>query len=105
MIRANRAALSVAVLLATTPAHAAYDCATAKGDIATAEFDIASSLRRYIACFQGNDLSDDCSSEFRRIKNAQAAYEQAISDFGIYCHRPRGGASVGTLRSPKGETY
>ena len=42
-------------------------------------------LRRYTSCVESADISEDCSSEFRRLKNAQAILEQAIQNHRSEC--------------------
>ena len=46
---------------------------------------LANYARRLRNCAETQDYSDDCSSEFRRTKNAFNDYESAVSSVGSYC--------------------
>jgi hypothetical protein len=47
--------------------------------------DISDALRRYTRCLSNSSGQDDCSSEFRRLLNAQSDFESAVSQFGLEC--------------------
>ena len=47
--------------------------------------DVSDTLRRYSRCVSGSRGHDDCSSEFRRLKNAQDDFESAVSAYGSEC--------------------
>lgn len=47
--------------------------------------EIDSYLRRYSRCVSGSQGQDDCSSEFRRLRNAQNDFESAVSAFISEC--------------------
>ena len=42
-------------------------------------------LRRYTNCISNSRGRDDCSSEFRRLKNAQDDFETAVSNYRSEC--------------------
>ena len=44
-----------------------------------------SSSRRLNSCVDSDDFTDDCSSEFRRVRNAHSDYESAVSEVNSYC--------------------
>ena len=47
--------------------------------------DIGSALTRYARCLRLSDGRDDCSSQFRQLKSAQADLESAVSQIEAYC--------------------
>lgn len=47
--------------------------------------EIDSYVRRYSRCVSGSQGRDDCSSEFRRLRNAQSDFESAVSAFTSEC--------------------
>jgi hypothetical protein len=49
--------------------------------------DIESYLRRYSRCVADSRGSDDCSSEFRRLRSAQSDFETAVSQYRSECRR------------------
>jgi hypothetical protein len=61
------------------------ECSEAREKWSAARSDIRSKLRRYASCIDGNNGSDDCYSEFRRLKSAQSDFESAISDIRSDC--------------------
>lgn len=48
--------------------------------------ELADYARRMRNCAEAQDYTDDCSTEFRRVKNAHSDYEDAVSSVGSYCH-------------------
>lgn len=42
-------------------------------------------IRRYSRCLSNSNGHDDCSSEFRRLKNAQSDFESAVADYENEC--------------------
>lgn len=62
-----------------------YDCESSIEDRRSAHSDIACYVRRYANCISGAEATEDCSSEFRRLKNAQDEFECAVSDIELYC--------------------
>jgi hypothetical protein len=79
-------ALGVAFVLSLTGAVRA-DCDDAVQSYNSAISDIQSYLRRYTNCLSSSNGSDDCSSEFRRLRSAQSDYESAVSSYQLYCRR------------------
>ena len=63
--------------LFVSTAHA--DCRSATDEYNSALDDVASTLKRYTRCVAESKGRDDCSSEFRRLKNAQSDFESAVS--------------------------
>jgi len=61
------------------------DCADAKIRADSAASELANYARRLRNCAETQDFSDDCSSEFRRVRNAHSEYESAVSSFGSAC--------------------
>lgn len=47
--------------------------------------ELANYARRLRSCAEAQDYNDDCSSEFRRVKNSHSDYEDAVSSVGSYC--------------------
>jgi hypothetical protein len=47
--------------------------------------DLSDALRRYSRCLSNSNGHDDCSSEFRRLKNAQSDFESAVSEYESEC--------------------
>lgn len=64
---------------------AAADCNNAINSYNSAISDISSYVKRYARCVSDSQGSDDCSSEFRRLKSAQSDFESAVSDHQNYC--------------------
>lgn len=62
-----------------------WDCESAVSDYNNAVSEIDSYVRRYVNCVSGSQGQDDCSSEFRRLKNAQSDFKSAVSDYQSYC--------------------
>jgi hypothetical protein len=79
-------AATVAVSL-SGPATASSECTYAVDSYNSAVDDISYGLKRYAQCVEASQGSDDCSSEFRRLKNAQDDFETAVSNYQIDCER------------------
>lgn len=47
--------------------------------------DVSSALRRYSQCFASSRGTDDCSSEFSRLRSAQSDFESVVSNYEDYC--------------------
>jgi hypothetical protein len=47
--------------------------------------DVSDTLRRYGKCVAGSQGHDDCSTEFRRLKNSQDEFESAVSEIESEC--------------------
>lgn len=55
------------------------NCQNAKSQAQSTASDLANYSRRLRSCAEAEDFSDDCSTEFRRVRNAQSDYESAVS--------------------------
>jgi len=64
---------------------AAWDCNSAVDEYNSALGEIESYVRRYVNCVNSSRGYDDCSSEFRRLRNAQSDFESAVSNYGACC--------------------
>lgn len=70
---------------ATASAHQPSDCREAMERYSTAHTDASLATSRYARCLRATDASDDCASEFRRVRQAQDELEQAVADLNSYC--------------------
>lgn len=61
------------------------DCNDAISRAKRAATELADYTRRLRGCAEANDYSDDCSSEYRHVKNAYNDYESAVSSVRSYC--------------------
>lgn len=61
------------------------ECTDSRSQAETAATDLAHYARRLQRCAESLDFSDDCSLEFRKVKNAQGEYESAVADVGSLC--------------------
>ena len=61
------------------------DCTDARERAESAASELADYARRLKNCAESGDISDDCSSEFRRVRSAQDDYESAVSDVSSNC--------------------
>ena len=77
------------ILAISSSASADYryqsDCEDARSNAESAASDLASYSRRLQRCADNGDFSDDCSSEFRRVRSAHGDYESAVSEVSSYC--------------------
>lgn len=80
-----RLATCLALSLFLTQASYASACSDAIDAYNDAISDIDSYLKRYARCLQNSEGSDDCSSEFRKLKNAQNDFESAVSEYQSEC--------------------
>jgi hypothetical protein len=48
--------------------------------------DVSDALKRYSRCLSSSNGLDDCSSEFRKLKNAQSDLESAVSEYESECN-------------------
>jgi hypothetical protein len=79
------AALFFVLMTLTTPANAGYDCESSIKEYNLALSDISLAMRRYSNCVSSSQGKNDCSYEFRRLKNAQSSFELAVSGIASYC--------------------
>lgn len=61
------------------------ECQEALEEAASAGEELAAYARRLMHCADSGDFSDDCSYEFRLVKNAQYDYESAASNANSEC--------------------
>lgn len=79
--------LALACLICTFAQPARADCNSAISSYNSAISDIESYLKRYTRCLSSSDGTDDCSSEFRRLRSAQSDFETAVSEYQLYCRK------------------
>ena len=80
-------ALGATAVLSVLPVHAAKeDCSDATNTYNSAISEVSDTLRRYTRCLSSSNGHDDCSSEFRRLKNAQSDFESAVSKYQSECN-------------------
>lgn len=60
-------------------------CRDAWDRASSAADDVSSYANRLKKCVDAGDYTEDCSNEFRRVKNAHSDYESASSDVESYC--------------------
>jgi hypothetical protein len=73
------------LMTASAPAVDADGCKAAMEDFTNARNDVSYTLKRYASCLSYSDGTDDCSSEFRKLKNAQSDVESAVSTGSYEC--------------------
>src|SRR5882724_13685987 len=83
----NRGARRYGCFERVLPVHAAReDCSDATNTYNSAISEVSDTLRRYTRCLSSSNGHDDCSSEFRRLKNAQSDFESAVSKYQRECN-------------------
>lgn len=76
-----------AVVWSALPTRAAKaDCNDATSAYNAAISDVSDAIKRYTRCLSSSNGRDDCSSEFRRLKNAQSDFETAVSQYESECN-------------------
>lgn len=80
-------ALIAGLLLLAATVAASADCNSAISQYNSAVSDIESRLRRFANCVSNSRGTDDCSSEFRRLRSAHSDFENAVSEYSSYCRR------------------
>ena len=60
-------------------------CRDAVDQYNSAISEVSNRLRRYSTCVADSKGSDDCSSEFRRLRSAQSDFETAVSTYQSDC--------------------
>jgi hypothetical protein len=82
-------AVAVLALAVSSSASAQYgyssDCEDARNDAESAASDLAGYARRLQQCAENEDFSDDCYTEFRRVKSAYDSYESTVSEVSSDC--------------------
>lgn len=61
------------------------ECVKARQHAEAAAAELAHCARRLRNCAESNSFSDDCGSEFRRVRSAHYEYESAVSEVGTHC--------------------
>lgn len=61
------------------------ECRDALARAESAASELADYSRRLRNCAEAQDYTDDCSTEFRRVRNAHSDYEDAVSSVSSYC--------------------
>jgi len=79
--------VAAGVLICASMKPAKADCSSAISSYNSAVSDIDSYLKRYTRCLSSSNGSDDCASEFRRLRSAQNDFESAVSQYQAYCRR------------------
>jgi hypothetical protein len=82
--------MAAGCLAASAAAFAQYgysdnSCEDARDRARSAASDLSAYARRLQSCANNEDFSDDCSTEFRRVRYAHSDYESSISDVSVYC--------------------
>jgi hypothetical protein len=71
---------------ALLPFHAATaNCDDAVNTYTSVISDVSDAIQRYTRCLSSSNGRDDCSSEFRKLKNAQSDFESAVSKYESEC--------------------
>lgn len=78
--------ISAVFLSVSGPTRAASDCKSAIAEYNSAVDEVDYTLKRYTRCLGASAGSDDCSSEFRKLKFAQDEFETAVSGYQSECH-------------------
>lgn len=73
-------------LLGATPLQD-EQCAEAVDQYNSAIQDVELTLARYRTCLSSTDGTDDCSSEFQRLRNAQSDLEDAVNSYRSDCDK------------------
>jgi hypothetical protein len=79
------AALTVCINASAQSDDWQKECLNANDQATSAASDLADRARRLQRCAEAGDYSDDCSTEFRRVKNAQSNYEAAVTEVSSKC--------------------
>jgi hypothetical protein len=79
-------ALGAAAVWSAMPTTAMADCNDATSAYNSAISDVSDAIKRYTRCLSSSNGHDDCSSEFRRLKNAQSDFETAVSQYEGECN-------------------
>ena len=65
--------------------RSSISCQTAVSSYNTAVDEISTRIRRYTSCLSSSRGTDDCSTEFRRLRSAQSDFETAVSQYRSDC--------------------
>jgi len=72
-------------LMSSRSSSESEECREARETAISAADDLEYSARRLANCASNRDLTDDCESEFVRVKNAHEDYESAVSEVNSEC--------------------
>jgi len=61
------------------------ECRDAKDQAESARTELEDYTRKLYRCVGDNDLTDDCYSEFRRVRSAHGDFESAVSEVQSSC--------------------
>jgi hypothetical protein len=61
------------------------NCEYARARARSAASELSDYARRLRNCAESADFGNDCSTEFRRVKNSHSDYESAVSEISSYC--------------------
>lgn len=61
------------------------NCEDSRSKAKRAASELADYSRRLRSCAENEDFSDDCSTEYRRVKNSYSDYESAASEVASNC--------------------
>lgn len=61
-------------------------CRDAQERVESAASELADRSRKLRNCAESQDYSEDCGSEFRRVRNAHSDYENAVSSVRSECN-------------------
>ena len=77
--------VTATTLMLASLSAGASDCSDSIDSYNSAIGEVASTLRRYQSCVSNSEGKDDCSSEFRRLRNAHDGFESAVSGIRSNC--------------------
>jgi hypothetical protein len=73
------------IMQSRTSDSGSEECVEAQERAGAAAAELANYARRLRNCAESNNFSDDCSTEFSRVRNAHSEYESAVAEVGSYC--------------------
>lgn len=65
--------------------HKSPECRDALSRAEISASELVDYSRRLRNCAESQDFTDDCSTEFRRVRDAHSDYEDAVSSVSSYC--------------------
>lgn len=63
------------------------ECRGARDQADSYRSDLEDYTKRLYRCVEGNDLTDDSYSEFRRVKSAHSDFESVVSNVSSNCNK------------------
>lgn len=85
MIKQTASLVFAFSLVLSSSQLAKANCRDAVDAYNSAVSDVSSALKRYASCVSASQGTDDCSSEFRRLRSAQSDFESAVSEYESEC--------------------